>query len=413
MRPRTPASAIRALLTGVALVAIASGTSTGQEVAPPSGRIAWVERHERLHITRADGADDRVILETGLPGSLGQVAWSPDGTTLAFAGAQEADCSIWQGDIYTIGADGRGLRRVTNGPACRELAGLATGTIVVTIQNRLESPLDLALHAHGLEIPLGVRVDAGWQITVELPAVHDLGAETPQFVVATDGTSTWFDPEVYADVVPGGSADAGTLIVEGDGLPAWGAYGAAWSPDGGRIAYQQGLDAIWAVDADAPPLAIGAPLLALGSEGFLATSPAWSPTDDRILYQRYDGPESVIGIGTADGDPGGTVLPVTLAWGLDWLADGSGFLVAETEPTLDAANIVRVDLETGAVEKLTGYTDAWATQPAASPDGRWIAYTWSEVAPDLAERTELRLRHVATGVERVLAVDGGSPDWAP
>jgi Tol biopolymer transport system component len=40
----------------------------------------------------------------------GAPAWSPDGTSIAFAAVDRDGV----GDVWTIGADGRGLRRVTH-----------------------------------------------------------------------------------------------------------------------------------------------------------------------------------------------------------------------------------------------------------------------------------------------------------
>jgi len=406
------------VLAAGALGALLAGAAVAQDVAPPVGRIAYVSDGSRIGVVRADGGDDRTVL--ALPaadaGGIGAVAWAPDGVTLGFVGAQEALCSIWQADLYRVAADGGGApRRITNGPACAELAGLPTATFLVTVQNRRDTPVEVILHAQGLAEPRAARIDAGWQLTVELPGVADLGPDLRQVVVASDGNRTWGAETAGADVVPGERIDAGTIAVDEEGIVGLGAQALSWSPDGSELAFQLGLDTLRRIAADPGPVAQGTPLIE-AADGDLpaATTPAWSPDGDRILYQRFDGPTASIDLLRTDSPgPGGMVLPVTLAWGIDWLPDGSGFIVADAASLLDSANLLRVDLVTGAVETLTGETDAWAISPAISPDGRWVAYarTTDPFTPEAP--TEIRARHLATGVERVVVANGAFPDWAP
>ncbi|MFO1539711.1 MAG: hypothetical protein ACKOTZ_04575 [Chloroflexota bacterium] len=422
MRPLLPfrhrSAAVRALAGSGALAALLAGAAIAQDVAPPTGRIAYVAGGSRIGVIRADGGDDRTILALAAPdaGGIGAVAWASDGVTLGFVGAQEALCSVWQADLYRIAADGGGpARRITNGPACGELTGLPTATFLVTVQNRRDAPVEVILHAQGLAEPRAARIDAGWQLTVELPGVADLGPGVRQLVAASDGNRTWGMGSVGADVLPGERIDAGTIVLDETGVVGLGAQALTWGPDGRELGFQLGLDTLRRIAVDAGPVAQGTPLIdPAGGTPPAATTPAWSPDGDRILYQRFDGPTASIDLlRTGTPGPGGMVLPVTLAWGIDWFPDGSGFIVSDAGPLLDSANLLRVDLETGAVETLTGETDAWAISPAISPDGRWVAYarTTDPFTPDAP--TEIRARHLATGVERRVVADGAFPDWAP
>jgi Tol biopolymer transport system component len=79
--------------------------------SPDGGRLAWLESKE-------DGAFTIVVLGNALerfPASLrfaSDLTWSPDGRTLAFtASAPEQHFA----DVYTIGADGKHLTRLTDG----------------------------------------------------------------------------------------------------------------------------------------------------------------------------------------------------------------------------------------------------------------------------------------------------------
>jgi TolB protein len=47
-----------------------------------------------------------------------ELAWRPDGPELAFSSQHEQDCSWYDSDVYVIGYDGAGYRRITNAPAC-------------------------------------------------------------------------------------------------------------------------------------------------------------------------------------------------------------------------------------------------------------------------------------------------------
>ena len=77
--------------------------------SPDGSRIAFITGgDDHLSVMRADGTNVRMV--SPLPSRT--PAWSPDGGTIAF-GAKEGPSS----DIYTVGADGSGHRRLTTSPA--------------------------------------------------------------------------------------------------------------------------------------------------------------------------------------------------------------------------------------------------------------------------------------------------------
>ncbi len=51
----------------------------------------------------------------------------------------EETCSWYQSDVYAIGYDGTGYRRVTNAPACAVLATLPKGSVTVDVANYTSS----------------------------------------------------------------------------------------------------------------------------------------------------------------------------------------------------------------------------------------------------------------------------------
>ena len=144
-----------------------------------------------------------------------------------------------------------------------------------------------------------------------------------------------------------------------------------------------------------------------------ATGPVWAPDGDRVLYHRYDVDPSTIAIGTAGGEAGGDVLPVTIGWGADWLPDGSGLIVADVDPNARGSGFLLADLDTGAVERIDPPEGGFAVRPSVSPDGRFVAYEWSAGSPRTDAVVSIRILELATGIERILAEDGFAPEWGP
>jgi hypothetical protein len=425
MLPSMPTPSLRVRRQGATFLALgvlglvaAAGPAAGQapQVPEPTGTIAFIEDRVRIHTIEADGSADTVIfgLQPDATSGIQAVAWRPDGARLAFASGHEELCSIWVADLYVMDRDGTDLSRLTNGPACGAMVGLPTGSVRVTIANQTTELTDFTIHAQGLEQAVGAAIEPGFQATYELQ-LHDLGADTPQFIVVRNGDSVWFDAAVYADVQPGATVDAGLLTAGGDPFEAWGALSASWSHDGTRLAYQQGLSSPWQIPASAGPLDIGSPLFAPDVNGTISvTAPVFSPADDRVLYHRYDTEPPTIDVGRADADrTGDAVMAATLVNGLDWLPDGRGFVASDSSALLDSANLVLVDLATGSITPLTSFTGGFAMWPTVSPDGEWVAYSYSPVPLDQAATMELRLHHIASGQERLLAVNGVNADWGP
>jgi hypothetical protein len=72
----------------------------------PDGRHLVVERSGQLVVVRADGARERRLAAGRDP------AWSPSGGRIAFVGSRAGN-----DDLYLVGPNGLGLRRITNSPA--------------------------------------------------------------------------------------------------------------------------------------------------------------------------------------------------------------------------------------------------------------------------------------------------------
>jgi Tol biopolymer transport system component len=142
----------------------------------------------------------------------------------------------------------------------------------------------------------------------------------------------------------------------------------AWSPDGSRIAfhvvYGGAVDAeLFVIDAD------GTDLVQLTDNEFEDSSPSWSPDGSRIAFVR-DGR-----IETMDPD-GSHVEPLTprtmLAFDPAWSSDGRLAFVGRM-PDASQEDLFTIAADGSAMRRVTR-TLKTESEPAWSPDGRWIVY---------------------------------------
>jgi TolB protein len=246
-------AAAAALLAAACLAVGSVEASPG--AAPRNGRIVF-QRFDpsldrtRLYTVQADGRGLRAITRPPAAGDIdSQPDWSPDGRRILFrrlGGVGRPDERV---DIYVVGADGSGLRNLTRS-SC-------TGLCLTN-----EEPA---------WSPDGKRI----------AFVRTLGPVPPGrqpriagiFVVNADGTN-----------VRQLTQRRGTSVTE-DHAPSW-------SPDGKRIALVSvnitakpaGASVIYVVNADGThPRAVRS--MPHGWPG--AGAPSWSPDGKRILYSTY------------------------------------------------------------------------------------------------------------------------------
>jgi TolB protein len=73
-----------------------------------SGRVA-------IWIAKADGSEPRLFYDDPLAGTdPGTPVWSPDGRTIVFGMTPTGATDVNESDVYTIKADGTGVKRLTN-----------------------------------------------------------------------------------------------------------------------------------------------------------------------------------------------------------------------------------------------------------------------------------------------------------
>jgi hypothetical protein len=376
--------------TADALVRTASVALTvTQGTQPPVGgaTIAYVRPNDaggdEIRLIEPNGSGDRLVWSTGKPDPYGMesifsLAWRPDGGELAFASDHEAACSILESDLYGIQPDGGGHRRITNAPACAELADHPTGTVMVEVQNRTTFWGPFFVYVQGAP---SVRFLSATSDTVLVDEVADLGEGVLQSFIVTDGTYRWWGPPV--DVRAGTTVDAPRLVLSSDAFAEFGAQWPSWHASGSKLGFVLGLGTMRQIDAQPGPLSIGdSVLVGVETTGAFNDHLVWGPTPavaDRFLYATYGSTDSALDgiyLATAGGaDAGERLVPAAgLVQGLAWLPDGSGFVYSVSEAYDSYANIHAYTFADGQVSRLTDLGDEFARQLTVSPDGRQIVF---------------------------------------
>jgi len=358
---------------------------------PGPGVIAYVRPNnvggDEIHLVAPDGSQDRRIYSTGRADPAGvdifairSLGWRPDGGELAFASDHEYDCSFLQRDIYSIQPDGSGYRRITQAPACAELANYPQGSVTVPVENNTYSWLFIYIQ--------GARefqfINASPSNSVTFYEVADLGFGR-QFAIADDGTYRSFNLS-GADVQAGAHVTAQpALVVGSSGLAEFGADWPSWHQSGSKLGFVLGLGDLRWISAQPGLLEVGDLLFDSGvSPNQFADYLAWSPLPtNEFLYRGWDGSsDEAIYLGVEGGSDAGQPLVIIPALdrveGLAWLPDGSGFIYSRTEQNAYyekvKANIFRYSFETGQSVRVTSFANQFTGRLSVSPEGNQIVF---------------------------------------
>ncbi len=217
--------------------------------------------------------------------------------------------------------------------------------------------------------------------------------------VSPDGRTLVFDllGDLYTLPIAGGRATRITSGMAYDAQPRW-------SPDGKRIVFvsdRTGDENVWTVSPDGRDSA----QVTRGTDHDYM-SPEWTPDGEYVVVTRTGGTGAKLWLFHKDGGSGVQLVrgptPLTTlgaAFGPDpryvWFATRQGmFQYNAIFPTYELAQYDRL---TGAQSTMSmRYGSAF--RPALSPDGKWLTYGSRHDAG-----TGLRIRELATGVERWLA----------
>ena len=157
-------------------------------------------------------------------------------------------------------------------------------------------------------------------------------------------------------------------------------YSPVWSPNGKWIGFtsnRTGDQQIYRINAD------GSNLKQLTKKGD-NTNPAWSPDSQWIAFNSYHGPDHGAGnfllyVMTADGGRLRKLGKSALA-GCTWSPNGKQIAYATMSLENEIRNILVIDIDGNNLRRLTRLgAREWASYPAWSPDGQWIAYAFQRI----------------------------------
>jgi hypothetical protein len=379
------------------------------------GVIAY-KRGNEIRLVNSDGKNDRRLWLSALPNAgfkgIRGLQWRPDGAALAFGSDFQQLCSLYSSDIYTINGDGSGLKRLTNSPACGQLAGLPKGTVKVQVENQTTDALFL-VYIEGAPVAETVTISPGTAVELTIPNVADLG-NFQQYFTVINGKYRWIDPSVFVDVKAGQTRAASTRFVlrgQGNVYADVGATYPTWHRSGSKVGFLFYEGLMMQIGAN-PPISGDDSFILGQNAGVIAQGMMWSPVSDWILYVSSDH-VSVVKPGATDGgipliDKSGTELVL----GLDWLPDESGFLLSVTGGAFgpENSNIYRYEFGPNSLTPLTDFSDDFAGGLSVSADGKQVVF---EYADEPGDPPQLWIMDIDGDNMRPIGIQGESPDWKP
>ena len=397
----------------------------GPSATPSAGTIAYIRGGTEIRLIESDGTNDRRLWthEYAREGSgIHDLSWRPDGKELAFSSSHLNVASLYHADIYAIGPDGKGYRKITNSPDHGELARYPKGVVTVTVRN--EQPMwkqsqassgVFFVYVVGADEPQSVTLPPGASKTLVFKSVADYGAHG-QGVVAMYGVYRWFIPGV--DVRAGQTTKAPDFSITGDGIELFGAFRPTWRADGSRLSYRSGLCVTSSIAAQPVPGEFVFKPLFSGEQPSGACTWDWGPTPalaDQILYTQNSGGSSIYRIKEGGPLPGTKVhtfseLDHQILLDLKWLPDGSGFLYSFPDLAYEFGNVFRYDFAAKRVTQLTDFKDTYARAFDVSPDGEWIVFERAKKWNDDKE-VDLWIMRTDGSNARLLVRGALAPSW--
>jgi hypothetical protein len=339
---------------------------------------AWNGKIQRIHPN--GGNAQTVWTHPDNTYRIFNVRWNPAATELAFTSDHESPFSPFATDLYGIGVDGSGLRRITNGPSHADMQGssLGRGSVRVSVTNDYNTFTDpisfFRIYVQGASDWGTITLPSQFGTAeVTIPNVVDLGPNSLQHVVflyssSACGAVRRYVPG-YVDVVAGQTVSV-DLTFNATGCGFSGAREAtdlSWKRDGSEIGFNI-MGAPFKVSSTG---GVGPGTPWWPADGFL-DSPAWSPIHNDVIYKL--GLSTPLGIHRIDPDTqqsGTLIVPPQQGGDPDyptWLPDGSGFLYVEN------GNLFYASSQGTNIRQLTFFVNEFIHQPSVSPDGNYVVF---------------------------------------
>jgi Tol biopolymer transport system component len=410
----------RARLDGTAVERLTDSEAVDDQAAlsPDGTSLAFVSTRgtHKANIWTLDLKTQQLRNLTGQPGFQGdpqkpggffRPAWSPDGKWLAFSSDRNTEWRARKGawehiqelSIYVMGADGMGLRRVSNSPP-----GTCAGSPKWSPDGRrlvfYELPVEETWHAHRPELMASatsqiVSVDVSTGDRIEHTSGPGLKL-LPQFVTAKD-----------IGYLAKGGPNEGLAYTGGRPAVKGKMRSPAWSPDGTKVIYEK---------VDFAPRAQNMPLYSWDPNyeyRYTDVFPQLS-RDGKLVLTEKDADSSIV-IMDPDGSnkarvfhAAGNGLAFAPSWSPDgqWIAFGFGNFFGDRHKTRAKIMMVRRD-GTGA-QDLTG-DSPHSGFPSFSADGKKIVYrVWGE------NDYGLRILNLEDRSVKVLTTEPDNlPGWSP
>jgi hypothetical protein len=409
-------------------------------ISTPQIALSYADdANEVIAYVRADTGDEIRLIDPGgendrLLWTLGQedpdndyqvwdLAWKPDGAELAFNSDHENYCSILHSDLYAVGADGSGYRRITQGPACAALANYPKGTVQVPVTNISTESVSSFLYFQGAPVAQPINLPPGGNTVVTFTDVADFGEDWLQYTMEIIGNERSVHVGSAVDVKAGETVTAIGISVPGFVVPGWEVRSPSWRNDGNMLAFATSFNDLMRIAPHPHPLSLGDPLVPLdGDRPSIILRAKWGPTTERsnqILYSGWDFEGDGIYLITEGSNQAGELLVSSGSFetveGLAWLPDGSGFVFSLLEYEdfyLLGSNIFLYTFTSGQSNRIIDLEGDFAGDLSVSPDGSWIVFEKASSEAGLEEGdTDLWIVNIDGSELRLLVENAGSPAW--
>jgi len=277
-------------LATVAVLAVAGTAAAGVRAVPVPPDLAFVSERDgdaEIYTIRADGTGLRKLTDNRSGDDT--PAWSPDGTRIAFTSNRHGN-----EELYVMDADGRNGKRLTRHAANDVAPAWSPDGRRIAFTR---------ISARGGEV-LVMNADGSGARRISPSPVRGYGSYSPDWsgagLIAFSGSfATPENAEIYV-VRPNGSGLKRLTFTKGDAHTLGDDGFPAWSPDGSRIAFTSNRTAdgdIWIMRADGR----GQRRL-VGLRGRDEFGPTWSRDGASLAFTSYDAAQKgLIYLAGADG----------------------------------------------------------------------------------------------------------------